>query len=423
MMTTAAFALFALAATGLGALLLQFVVALTRPRVAPPEPRLLPRVSVLKPLCGVEDGLLGNLQAFCRLDYPSYEVLLGVKDELDAAYPLARSIEAEHPGRVRVILQGRAPGLNPKVNQLIGLAAAARFDILVVSDSNVRAAPGYLREIAAHLADLSVGCVTHPVAGAGHRTLGSLLDNLHLSSSIGPGMLAAKRLAGKDLVVGKSMAMRAADLRRLGGFEAFKDVLAEDYVFGTQVTRVLRKKVALATSGVVNVSQRRSVGDFFGRYLRWSVIHRTAVQPSTYLAQALLNPTPIAAVAFALKPAGDSLTALVACLVLKAFLDVLTARTVSPGQFGFAAFLAVPLKDLLLFAAWANGLVSRTVVWRGTRLRVMPGSLLVPAGEGARGSPAEQLTLAEETGLVRTDVTPRPPPRPPRVMVRSRRTR
>ncbi|WP_233610104.1 glycosyltransferase [Corallococcus sp. AB049A] len=94
--------------------------------------------------------------------------------------------------------------------------------------------------------DPSVGCVTHPVAGLGEKTFGSLLDNLHLSSSAAAGMIAAKHVADRDIVVGKSMALRREDVEALGGFFSVKDVLAEDYVIGQWVTRKLGKRVVLA---------------------------------------------------------------------------------------------------------------------------------------------------------------------------------
>src|SRR5262249_30940560 len=158
------------------------------------------------------------------LDYPCYEVVLGVRTASDAAYPLACAAAARWPGRVRVVVQRGEPGMNPKVNQLVTLAAAARHDLLVGSDSNGGVGPGYLEEIAAHVQKDGVGLVTHAVAGIGEARLGSLLDNLHLAASIGSGMIGAKRVARQDIVVGKSMALRRTDLAALGGFEVMADV-------------------------------------------------------------------------------------------------------------------------------------------------------------------------------------------------------
>ncbi|HZY05981.1 MAG TPA: glycosyltransferase [Anaeromyxobacteraceae bacterium] len=98
------------------------------------------------------------------------------------------------------------------MNQLITLAREARHDLLVVSDSNVRVAPGYLAGIAAHLERPEAGLVTHLAAGVSERRPGSLFENLHLAGSIAPGVAAARHLAGRDLVIGKSMALRRRDL-------------------------------------------------------------------------------------------------------------------------------------------------------------------------------------------------------------------
>src|SRR6185295_4287212 len=134
----------------------------------------------------------------------------------------------------------------------------------------------YLDEIAAHLADESVGLVTHPIAGQGDEQygvqLGSALDNMHISGAITPALTAAKVLFGKDYVVGKSMAMRWSDVRVLGGFGVVKDVLAEDFVLGRMIPERLGKRVVLARSVVRSVSLRRTTGGFVRRYARWSVM-------------------------------------------------------------------------------------------------------------------------------------------------------
>jgi ceramide glucosyltransferase len=367
---------------GLTALLVQYAFVL-RHRSEPPRPlpagARRPGISILKPLCGVDDDLEANLEQFARLDYAGdYEVVLGVKDTRDAAFAVARAAVARWPGVMRLELQVGEPGRNPKVNQLITLADRARFDLLVISDSNTRVAPGYLEEIASGFADPSVGCVTHPVAGIGERTFGSLLDNLHLAASAAAGMIAAKRLADRDIVVGKSMALRREDVDALGGFFSVKDVLAEDYVIGQWVTRKLGRRVVVARTPVFNVSLRKSVSAFFQRYLRWSVIHRTAVSPSTYLAQALLNPVPLAVMGALLLPSPT--TGMVATVVLlgKVAVDVATLRALRPESVPWDAVPGVLVKDALLFASWWYGLFFRTVNWRGTKLRVAPGTRLVP---------------------------------------------
>ncbi|ACG72178.1 glycosyltransferase [Anaeromyxobacter sp. K] len=383
------------AAVGIAAVATQHLVLWRHVRQAPRVPLGTPGVSILKPLCGVEDGLAANLAAFAVLDYPDYEVVLGVRSEADPAWPVARWAARRWPERYSVAVQRGEPGLNPKVNQLATLGAAARHDVLVVSDSNVRVERGYLREIVALLEDEAVGLVTHPIVGAGAETLGALMDDLHLAGSITPGVLAAKRLAGRDIVVGKSMALRRADLRALGGFAAVKDVLAEDYVLGRMVGSVLGKRVAIAVRPIRNVGGRRSVGGFAARYRRWAVLQRQAAGTGAYAAQVLLNPVLLATLAAAAAPSGRALALLGATAAAKAALDGVAARALRSGGFTLAQLAVVPLKDLVFGAAWAHGLFRRDVVWRGTRLRVGPGTRIDEAD--ARAVPPTAAAAA--TGL------------------------
>ena len=103
---------------------------------------------------GDEEGLYENLASLARQDYPEYEILVGAEDALDPALEVARSVQADHPtARIRIQAGNRRLGLNPKVNLLAALAERARHDHLLVSDSNVRVQPRYLRETAAELED------------------------------------------------------------------------------------------------------------------------------------------------------------------------------------------------------------------------------------------------------------------------------
>ena len=380
MLVSLSLALLAAACVGLMALALQLGLTLTcwrRADTARPAAFPAPGISVLKPLCGADDDLAQNLASFAALDYPDYEVVLGVRSAADPAHAVARAAVARWPQRFRLVLQVGEPGLNPKVNQLVTLADAARHDLVVVSDSNVRVAPGYLHEVARAFEDPEVGCLTHPVVGVGERRLGSLMDNLHLTASVAPGMVAAKLLVDRDLVVGKSMALRRSDLDQVGGFFSAKDLLAEDHVIGTWVSRKLGKRVVVASSPVFNVSQDKGVGAFYRRYQRWGVLQRTVVAPSTYLAQALLNPAPLALLAALLAPAAHTLAAVAALVGLKVALDLAMLHALRGTRPPLAAAPAVLLKDVLLFGAWVHAGLRQTVCWRGTRLHVLSGSRLV----------------------------------------------
>jgi ceramide glucosyltransferase len=376
--------LLACSAIGVALLGVQIGAAIRHLRTPPPQPSRTPPMSILKPLCGVDDRLQENLESFAALGYPSYEVLLGVEHRDDPAYAIACAMAARFPGRMRVVVQHGAPGLNPKVNQLITLARHARYALIVISDSNVAAPPGYLHEIAAHFEDGEVGLVTHPIAGIGECSWGSLLDNVHLSVGIAPGMIAANCIAGEALVVGKSMALRRAELFAIGGFEAVKDVLAEDFVIGRRIAETCGKRIAVAHRPIMNVSCRRTLHGFFDRYTRWAVLQRTTVGSVMYLGVLLLNPLPFALAAFAIEPTRATLTALIGLAMLKALLEARALSTARGSGWGVRAIVAMPLKDALLVLTWIAGLVRGEVRWRGRRLAVLEGTRLVPVAATSR---------------------------------------
>jgi ceramide glucosyltransferase len=347
---------------------------------AAPVPRDASGISVLKPLRGIDDDLEANLASFADQDWPGFEVLLGLHDDADPAASMAHAAAARWPGRFRVVIQGADLGMNPKVSQLASLAAAARHPILVISDSNVRVEQGYLSEIAARLEDPEVGLVTHLIAGVGERSQGALLENLHLAGGVATGIAAAKAIAGRDLVMGKSMALRAEDLAAMGGLEPVKDLLAEDFVIGQMVPRLLGKRVELASRPVQNVVQDRTAVQFFHRARRWAVLQHALVGPWLHAAQAIHNPVLFATAALIVAPAPWTAAAWLTVAGVRALLDGAAGAALRPHGLRPGQLIWVPVKDLLLGLAWMEGFFRRTVNWRGTRLRVLPGTRLAPPG-------------------------------------------
>jgi ceramide glucosyltransferase len=389
------------AAIGVGVVCLQVWVLRRHLRGGASKPRLRPAISILKPLCGLDDQLAENLASFAALPYPDYEVILGVASADDPAYPIAERTVRRWPERFRLVIQRGAAGLNPKVNQLIGLAAAARAEILVISDSNTRVPTAYLDEIAAHLDDPAVGLVTHPLAGESPSpspSCGARLDNLHLTATITPGFVAASALCGKTYVVGKSMAMRRADLEALGGFRTVKDVLAEDFVLGRLVLAQLGKRVVLGRSVVACISERRSPAAFAARYARWSVMQRQCSGLPAYLGLLLLNPVVLALLALAVAPSTAALTALALVFGARALADSVAGRLARGRALSPASLALIPLKEVLAGAAWLRGLGGHTIVWRSTRLRVGRGSVLSVAPAPRPASPRSTLPVLPPLG-------------------------
>src|SRR4051812_40977253 len=339
-----------------------------------------PPITVLKPVKGEEPGLYENLAAIARQDYPEFEILVGAEDARDPALDVARQVREDFPGvRISVHAGARPLGLNPKVNLLSALFDRARHDTVLISDSNVRVAPGYLRETAAEMADPAVGLVTNIVVGEGSG-LGAVLETLHLNSFVAAATSLARVAGGRACVIGKSMLLRRSDLDRLGGLREVRNVLAEDFVIG-RMYELAGYRVALSPHPVRCVNEGWTVDRFVNRHVRWAQMRRH-IAPGAYLGELLLNPVLFIALAslslWATGPGRDLrlLAVAAAGVAVKCASDALLCRRLAGRLPNLGEVLMMPLKDLAMAFIWLVGCVRRRVVWRGNELRIERGSLL-----------------------------------------------
>jgi cellulose synthase/poly-beta-1,6-N-acetylglucosamine synthase-like glycosyltransferase len=212
------------------------LASLRRDRRGARLPGFFPPVSIVKPLSGLDDDLERNLESFYRLDYPAYEVVFSFARRSDSAFSVARRVADRHPEVSSVfVVDAREPGGNSKVNRLAAALRHARFRYILMADGNVRVHPEFLGRAISFFADPSVGLVSHLFRARGARTLASRLESLHLNGVLRAGTAAMVRILGMPCVVGKSILVSREALNAIGGIEALRDHLAEDYLLGRMI--------------------------------------------------------------------------------------------------------------------------------------------------------------------------------------------
>jgi ceramide glucosyltransferase len=335
-----------------------------------------PPVTIYKPLKGLDEDLEGNLASFFALDYPAYQLLFCVADPDDPAAAVARKLMAEHPERDARLVVGCPPfGLNPKVESLAAMEPYRRHDVLLISDSNVRVRPSYLRETACYLADPSVGLVTNLFAGRGEAGPAAAMENLQINGYIAGGMALASML-GVTCVVGKSMMMRASVLQAVGGFAAVRNLLAEDQVIGVLV-RKAGYSIRLSHHVVENVNRRRGFVWFLNRHSRWFKIRRRLALPA-FAAEPLANLAVIGLVWGASGDTGVAWGGLIGLIGLGMLRDALQTKRLRGTFPSLRTLLYSPIKDVVLLPVWFDAFLNSNVQWRGHRFHVGRLTRLTP---------------------------------------------
>src|SRR2546422_5197271 len=196
---------------------------------------ILPPVTVLKPLKGLGVELYENLASFCRQSYPTYQIVFGVADARDPAVAVVQRLRRDFPEREIVLAVGSGHGTNRKVASLEHMMPYARHDILLMSDSDIRVRPDYIRTMVEPLADPAVGLTTCLYRGRGHFGLPSIIESLFINTDFVPNALVAQWVQPFRYAFGASIAVKRAALERIGGFASFADYLADDYQLGRRV--------------------------------------------------------------------------------------------------------------------------------------------------------------------------------------------
>lgn len=327
-----------------------------------------PFVSILKPVCGLDDELEENLLSFVALEGIRYEVIISAEEWDDPALEVVRRVVHAHPAapfRIVVDAGSRHGVVNRKVERLVAAARKAAGEIFFISDSNVRVERDDFARTLSLFADSRVGCVSNLFTGSGARSLGATIESLHLLGFVVPGAVLASS-AGVPCVVGKSMAISRRAHDAIGGFARFTRVLAEDQAVGLAVKEA-GFEVVLSPVVVRNVVVDRTVRRAVDRQVRWNKI-RYSFSRALFACELVTNPLPLALLAALLAPLDF---AVFPALVLAArYLQLALLNRATRAGMTWRQLAATPLLDLLMLYAWFVPFFSNEVTWRGYRARI-----------------------------------------------------
>ena len=345
-----------------------------RTDVAPILP--LPPISILKPLKGTDPEIYESFRSYCLQDYPEYEIIFGVSDPKDAAIESVKALQREFPDRrIQLLVSPKILGANVKVSNLAQMMTEARYQHLIVSDSDIRVEPDYLRRVTAPLADSRVGMVTCLYRGVSAATLGSRLEALGISTDFCAGVLAARQLEGGiHFGLGSTLAFRRAELEKIGSFNSILDYLADDYELGKRIAD-LGFSVSLSDVVVETYLPAYSLREFFAHQLRWARGVRDA-RAGGYFGLAFTFGILWALLAVA--ASGGALWSwgtLASTLFLRFVLALVMGWKVLRDPQVFRYAWMIPLRDLVAVVVWIVSLGGHTVTWRGDRFKLKDGKL------------------------------------------------
>ncbi len=341
-----------------------------------PAGTYLPPVTVLKPIYGHDKGLEGNLLSLCRQDYPNFQIVMSVQRENDPALPLLRKLEADHPERVTLVVKTSEPVVNGKVQNLVNGLTAAKHEILVISDSDVRVRSDYLRNIVAPLEQPRVGYVCTLYRSVDARSFQEKMELLSLNADFIPSLIFSAVTGAADFCIGATVAFRKSDLAAIGGMADLGNYLVEDYELGRRLL-AMGKHMVLLPHTIEIVADYPTFRGWWNHQIYWDQ-NTWAANPSGFALTILTRAVPFALL-FALVRGFDDtgLNILLAALVLRLGTAEVIAHILGDREGQRAAWL-LPVRDLFALVSWYIAITRRSFEWRGLRFGLTKDGRIVP---------------------------------------------
>ena len=349
-----------------------------------PLPACTPPVTILKPLRGLDPQMYESFRSHCTQDYPEYEIIFGVSEADDPAIAAVEQLIREFPHRkIRLLVCPEVLGNNRKTSNLVQMLAFARYDHLLINDSDILVTPDYLRRVMAPFARPEVGMVTCPYRGIAANTLGSRLESIGISTDFIAGVLAARQIEGGiHFALGSTLAMSRPALEAIGGLRPLVDYLADDFELGYRIAKA-DYEVVLVDLVVETHLPAYSFREFFDHQMRWARSTRDSRRLG-YLGLLLTFGLPWAIFAVIFAPLSWwSWTALAAAAALRAAVALKVGEGIVHDAAVRRNLWLLPLRDLVAFWVWFASFAGHQVHWRGhvfvlERGKIRPAHPLAP---------------------------------------------
>jgi ceramide glucosyltransferase len=347
-----------------------------QPRLGATASNFTPPVSILKPLVGLDPEAYENFSSFCRQDYPEYEILFCLGQSDDPALPVIEKLARDFPDcPIRVLFSKADAGSNDKVAKLARLTAEARHEFLVISDSDVRVRPDYLRTVVAPLADPKVGATTCFYSSISEKAFADRLQTIGMFSDFYAGILVARVLDGVKFALGPTIATTRARLAEFGGYQSIENQPADDLLVGRLIAE-RGHEVRLLPYTILTVADYGSLRQLLQKRLRWIVVMRH-MRPWGHLGLLLTQGLPWSLLAIAIHH-----TPAVAFAYLGAYLALRFAMTAMIGIYGlkqprlWPKFVLIPLWDALALVIWLVSFSRNSIRWRDGEYHIRKGALV-----------------------------------------------
>jgi ceramide glucosyltransferase len=335
-----------------------------------------PPVTVLKPIYGIDKGLEANLRTLCEQDYHDYQIVLSVQRTDDPALTILRRLAAEYPGRVTLVVKQSEPVVNGKVQNLVNALAAARHEVLVISDSDVRVQPDYLAAIIAPLFDPGVGYVCTLYRAAQADRWFEKLELLSINADFVPGVVFSYWSGVASFCLGASVAFRRGDLESVGGMACLGDYLVEDYELGRRLIG-LGKRMVLVTHAVEVLVGFPDARGWWNHQIYWDQNTKVA-HPVGFFLTILTRAVPFALLYALCRPDPTGLGVLALAGAIRVGTAAAIAGLYLGDREGVRTMWMLPFRDLLAIVSWSIALSKRSFVWRGHRFGLTSAGRIVP---------------------------------------------